>query len=82
MSFPANKKFFQLNTALHHCLLWLSVRNIVVKRVQIKNSKCLIETEQAVPEVEVTQVAGEPYARANLKNCQIIWRQLPEGEVK
>lgn len=78
MPFPINIDFFRMNWDLYHCLLWLSVRGIKVKRIQIRDTRCLIETEQPVPEIETVNVDGDTYARANLNNCQVIWRQYPE----
>jgi hypothetical protein len=78
MPFPINIEFFRMNWNLYRCLLWLSVRNIKVRRVQIKDTRCLIETEQKVPEVETISMDGDTYARAYLNNCQLIWLQHPE----
>jgi hypothetical protein len=78
MPFPINIEYFRMNWNLHRCLLWLSVRNVKVTRVQIRNTRCLIETDQPVPDAELISVDGDSYARTNLNNCQVIWRQYPE----
>lgn len=81
MSFAINRAHFAANWRLYRCLLWLSVRGIGVRRSQIRDGRCLVETDRPVPDAVVESLDGDPFTRTTLNGCQVIWQQSQQKEV-